>query len=53
MLAHLDACITILIEAVCDFQVGEIQVSPLTRRVLAAADGLPGPLKAIVVENTI
>ena len=48
-----DACPGSRVEAMCDFQVNDIRVSPLMRRVLAAADGLPGPLKAIDVENNV
>ena len=49
-----DRCPGSLVEAMCDFQVSDIQVNPLLlRRVLAAADGLPEPLKAINVENTV
>ena len=49
-----DGCPGSLVEAMCDFQMSDIQVSPLFwRRVLAAADGLRRPLKAINIENTL
>ena len=42
-----DGCPRSLVEAMCDFQVSDIQVSPLLlRRILAAADATPGTLES-------